>query len=208
MDNLPPTVLLLVLSFGLGHAQQPIPPPNPVTTTTSTAPASSTTQFTPPLASGDYGPGSTSNPDNGPGISRYYFIFIAIFIVIASLGGFLVWWKKRRTQAMRQAYEEQAERRRTWQGTWHSAEASREEGLNEAGEAPPPYIPKTPEEVAVGNGTHVEPAIPLRTLSRELLGMKPPDYSEATVRQLGRHERSSVASVASSSRLYPGTEDM
>jgi hypothetical protein len=58
---------------------------------------------------------------------------------------------------------------------------SREEGLNEQGEAPPPYIPKPAEEreQRENSGAGV-PAVPLQTISREHAGLKPPDYSEAS----------------------------
>ena len=206
-------VLLVFLSFGLGHAQLPIPPPNAATTTTSTAPTSSTSNAMP--STSDDAPGSGSNPGDGTGgISSYYFVFVAIFLCIAGLGGFLIWWRKHRMTTLMQANRELAmardwgDRRRTYQGRWHSAEHSREDGLNERGEAPPPYIPKTPEEEAAENGAHSQPAIPLRTLSRELAGMKPPDYSETTVRRLDRNERSSTASASSSSRHIDSPYDL
>ena len=68
-------------------------------------------------------------------------------------------------------------------------EAAREEGLNELGEAPPPYIKDTRigERIAPVEGTTaeeplVEPAIPLRALSRNEQGrLKPPDY-ESSIR--------------------------
>lgn len=47
-----------------------------------------------------------------------------------------------------------------------------EEGLNEEAEAPPPYVPPPPKESGEG------PAVPMQTLSREHVGLKPPDYSE------------------------------
>jgi hypothetical protein len=49
-----------------------------------------------------------------------------------------------------------------------------EEGLNEHGEAPPPYIPKNALD---GAPDAAGPAIPLQTLRREDAGLaKPPDY--------------------------------
>lgn len=61
---------------------------------------------------------------------------------------------------------------------------SREEGLNEHGEAPPPYVPKRSGEEARGTGEGGQaadggPAVPMQTLSREEAGLKPPDYEEA-----------------------------
>ena len=98
------------------------------------------------------------------------------------------------------AFDPARARRRYWQGRWRSAEVSREEGLNEHGEAPPPYIPK-PDEEHGGDGRHDgEPAVPLQTLSREDAGLKPPDY-EQNVQEVGRNERNSSHSNGSSSRI-------
>lgn len=48
-----------------------------------------------------------------------------------------------------------------------------QEGLDERGEPPPPYVPKEPEGAVVRDG--VERGIPLRDLGGE---SKPPDYQE------------------------------
>ncbi|KAI9694744.1 MAG: hypothetical protein M1822_000360 [Bathelium mastoideum] len=70
---------------------------------------------------------------------------------------------------------------------WSDANARREEGLNERGEAPPVYSPRVETE-----SEHFQPSegrvegeaarglqIPLRTLSREEVpGLKPPEYME------------------------------
>lgn len=84
-------------------------------------------------------------------------------------------------------------RRRYWNGGLRrDPQASREEGLDENGEAPPPYMPKddraTDErengQSVQGQGRPGEPAIPMQTLSREHAGLKPPDY-EQTVQPTG-----------------------
>lgn len=68
-----------------------------------------------------------------------------------------------------------------------------DEGLDESGEAPPPYKPRDEEEGAAttegaetrtsGEIQHTDTegpiSIPMRTLDREDVGLKPPDYSEA-----------------------------
>jgi hypothetical protein len=57
-----------------------------------------------------------------------------------------------------------------------------EEGLNEHGEAPPPYIPKTQMEGLPADGQANGPAIPMQTLRREDVGLaKPPDYSPPVI---------------------------
>ena len=77
---------------------------------------------------------------------------------------------------------------------------SREEGLNEQGEAPPPYVPKRRSEDAQRDGVEDGggPAVPLQTLSREDAGFKPPDYTEAYSEELNRNARHSTASTSSS----------
>lgn len=55
----------------------------------------------------------------------------------------------------------------------------REEGLNERGEAPPPYVPKEPEPAYTGPGGEragLGNDIPLQDLTRS--DQKPPDYDE------------------------------
>ena len=75
-----------------------------------------------------------------------------------------------------------------------SAEMSREDGLNEHGEAPPPYFPKQDNAGPGGSGQDDVP-IPLRTLAREDAALKPPDYADASIRAQGLRS----GSVASSS---------
>ena len=77
---------------------------------------------------------------------------------------------------------------------------SREEGLNEAGEAPPPYLPKRQSEEGRerSEGEANGLAIPLQTLSREDAGLKPPDYTERHVYEADPHARNSSASASSS----------
>lgn len=50
-----------------------------------------------------------------------------------------------------------------------------EEGLNEVGEAPPPYKPDEDEQTNGG------PAVPPPAHTREEAGLKPPDYDEVHV---------------------------
>jgi hypothetical protein len=72
-------------------------------------------------------------------------------------------------------------------GAWRHNQAPaiirREDGLDEQGEAPPPYQSKDEATVAL-SGITQDPAsgltIPLRTLSRESTEqMRPPDYQES-----------------------------
>lgn len=79
--------------------------------------------------------------------------------------------------------------RRWFHGAWRPnqtrAFVRREEGLDEHGEAPPPYQPK--DDVTVAEGPPQDPArllaVPLRTLSRDDVGSgRPPEYRETISR--------------------------
>lgn len=53
-----------------------------------------------------------------------------------------------------------------------------EEGLNEAGEAPPPYVPSlATDEESRNESTQNLLAAPSPTLSRSEAGLKPPEYT-------------------------------
>ena len=160
--------------------------------------------------------GNHNNGANSTGLVNYYFVFLAL--IIAVVGGVVyLFIRKRHRAKLRTRYSQQEaltrdlggarpgggwsnwhperSRGRYWQGRWRSAEASREEGLNEAGEAPPPYVPKRRSEEAQREVT--EPAVPLQTLSRDGAGLKPPDYSEYRSQDLDSQARNSVASGSS-----------
>ena len=105
--------------------------------------------------------------------------------------------------------------RRWMHGAWrHNQTAAfvrREEGLNEHGEAPPPYQPKS--EVTVGQedaGTAQDSAsgltIPLRTLSRDAIeGSRPPEYEERVNREGSSNVRPDTATTRTT---RPGTADL
>ena len=60
-------------------------------------------------------------------------------------------------------------------------QSRREEGLNERGEAPPPYMPKEPEQALFsesGQRGRTGQAVPLQDMVRE--EHKPPDYDEGS----------------------------
>lgn len=159
----------------------------------------------------DTAPGQSNGaPVDASSLVNYYFVFLALFIGIAGVGGFFIYKRRRRAvMAMRNSRENALARdisdfegtRTRWyrQGRWGRSEedVDREEGLNEFGEAPPAYAPKTSEERAREQEHGV--AVPLQTLSRENAGLKPPDYSEAAAQPTERPGRSSIASAASGS---------
>lgn len=143
---------------------------------------------------------------------NYYFVFIAVIVAFLAV---ILWlfWRRRKMQRSRarDSREDALARdvtewapgrgRRRWvNGHWGDAAESREEGLNEAGEAPPPYMPKRETEAAMEEGGDAEPAIPLRVLSREDAALKPPDYTEMSVTTIDTPSRT----TSSGSRAGPG----
>jgi hypothetical protein len=151
-------------------------------------------------------PSDSDDADTGGGhnMSTYYFVFFALLICIAVLCVYFVW--KKRRNALRvysnphgpgynrdvREWDTARHRHRYWNTQHRNEQASREEGLNEDGEAPPPYMPKDDEEtgnagrqvngqLAHGGNTPVpgEPAIPMQTLSRDHAGLKPPGYEQS-----------------------------
>jgi hypothetical protein len=131
----------------------------------------------------------------------YYFVFFALLFCIAILCVYFVLRRRRNALAVRnglrgagyqrdvQEWDTVRYRRRYWNTNFRNAEVTREEGLNEHGEAPPPYVPKNDENTGSAGlpaggyygqeqARPAEPAIPMQTLSRDQAGLKPPDYEQ------------------------------
>ena len=149
----------------------------------------------------DYDPEDTGN---GRNMSVYYFVFFALLVCIAVLCIYFVWRKRRNALMIRPStrgegyhrdvreWDTMRYRRRYWNTGLRNEQPSREEGLNENGEAPPPYMPKEDEEPG-NNGSHAngqcvraegtpvpgEPSIPMQALSRDQAGLKPPGYEQS-----------------------------
>jgi hypothetical protein len=140
------------------------------------------------------------------GVFNYYFLFLALFGLLTAVS---LWWihrrRKRRKEQMRLSGHDALARdmdgwintRRWFHGTRrHNQTAAfirREEGLNEHGEAPPPYQPKNnvPRPHAIGGSQDPVSGlvIPLRTLPRNTDEQgRPPAYRESA----GRGESSTV----------------
>ncbi|KAK4960641.1 hypothetical protein LTR66_006735 [Elasticomyces elasticus] len=134
---------------------------------------------------------------DGPKLVNYYFVFLAILVCLLALVGFLIYRRRNRRISRLRNSEQNALARdlrsaqdqaggRSRGGRSDDEENIRVEGLDERGEAPPPYKPRTDERARDAasreSGSHIrdELAVPLRTLSRENAGFKPPDYSEVT----------------------------
>jgi hypothetical protein len=139
---------------------------------------------------------------------NYYFVFLALFLALLFLGLYGLHRRRKikkarlhnnRQTALARDVDGWAPNGRRWvHGGWASrfdrhnrfgARAlerdSEEEGLDEYGEAPPPYKARTSGERGTQTGTapagsdHAGnmPTVPLRTLSRGAVG-KPPEYEE------------------------------
>ena len=126
------------------------------------------------------GNGDDDDNDSPSGVLNYYFLLIAIFIIIVITAYCCISRRRRRkiTQlrnngqdALAQDLEGWSGNRRWIAGRWRAgaAEPRVEEGLNERGEAPPPYMPRMPEpsHTAVGRASD---GIELRDVR------KPPEY--------------------------------
>lgn len=130
-------------------------------------------------------PSGSSTPDSGFGtMTNYYWVFLAIILCVAAVFGVFLY---RRRMAIRRGMQT-APASEQWgvQGAWHGYSSRRyrndgtmtgidgaEEGLNEDGEAPPPYRPKSdeasgrqPPQVVQTELRHDGPAIELQSVSR------------------------------------------
>ncbi|KAI4211436.1 MAG: hypothetical protein LQ351_005738 [Letrouitia transgressa] len=129
--------------------------------------------------------------DEDRGILNYYFLLLAFFIIILGIA-YLFYVRRQRLKLAQSRLNGQNALARDLErwggGPWGpprfrfprqtARHPRREEGLNERGEAPPPYIPKEPEQALFSeSGHHGNPqAIPLRDMVGEQ--QKPPDYEE------------------------------
>lgn len=165
-------------------------PIDPDTSATSATSSSSTTMppATDPAAVFDSN--NNNNQQSNSGVLDYYFLLLAAVVFIVGL----VWWslvRRNRKKMARSRYHGQSALARDLEGMpgsrrWvtgrfrSSREPAPEEGLDERGQAPPPYMPSPPEAAVHPDATHTEPgagpAIPLQDLSGE--GQKPPNYDE------------------------------
>lgn len=207
MDNLFLTILaFLTLLFAPTMAQND----SPLSTPTDGMPTPSDSAH-----DGDQGPSNTVS------LVNYYFVFLALIVCFAGLAAFFMYKRKKKYGTIMRQSREGAlprdlntwdpirARRRYWQGRWRSAEHSREEGLNEFGEAPPPYVPKSREEEGGqqnGNGANELPAVPMQALSREQAGLKPPDYAETQAQPVSEDTTTSSTTASTTPQEYQRPE--
>ncbi|KAF2096562.1 hypothetical protein NA57DRAFT_78167 [Rhizodiscina lignyota] len=195
-----------------------------LTSTSASNSSSAPLQTDPPRPGfpGDDSPAGTlpEDSEHSSGLLNYYFAFLAVFVILLFLAIWYIHRRKKKLKAMRASGRTNALARdldgwtgsRRWMGgAWRGGigrrdirTEDREEGLNELGEAPPPY--KARDSVIGGDrrsGERTENSltVPLRALDRDGRAvMKPPDYHE-TVRELPE----SQAEAAESSRANPSS---
>lgn len=155
--------------------------PSSPTTTSLHSPAVSTslqspavsTSLPPTFSIPSYTPYGAPKLDHPPSSSvlNYYFLLIAVFIVIIFVVYYSLLRRRRQKQAKNRSGGQSALARdlETWPGA--RRQAARDEGLNERGEAPPPYVPKELEPAVIRGE-----AFELGRGSQE--ERKPPDYHE------------------------------
>ncbi|KAL8764603.1 MAG: hypothetical protein Q9194_006951 [Teloschistes cf. exilis] len=147
-----------------------LPPPGPATGTSIPTPSNANH--------------TNSNYITNNGILNYYFLLLALLIILIAIA-YLVYARRQRTRialSRRNGQRALARDLERWGGPYRAAppptttttrasprSRRREEGLNERGEAPPPYLPKEPEPVYT--------EIPLREMGMGR-DQKPPDYEE------------------------------
>ena len=140
------------------------------------------------LPSSTDGAGYASHNNNRSPETRvlnYYFLLLAVFIIVIALA----WWsvaRQRRKRMVHRRDNQQSvlardlqtwpERRGTGRWRFGGVEPRAEEGVDERGEAPPPYL-KEPDPVHRTDG----PGMELHDLSRG--EAKPPDYDERSARR-------------------------
>ncbi|TID16469.1 hypothetical protein E2P81_ATG11896 [Venturia nashicola] len=218
---------------------QPAPTTFFTVPSTTNATAAATTSAYRPQGS-DNAPNTLQNPNAGnnvpssdqddsddprSGLLNYYFVFLALFICLLVMG---IYFLHKRQRARKQAFRNSGENALArdldgWTGgprRWivgHRREESRntsgsreEEGLNEFGEAPPPYIQatKTPnEQERVEEGSQTQVQIPLNTLSRHESERsatgKPPEYGEVVEEQSSGTMRDGSTASATSNNVAP-----
>ena len=143
---------------------------------------------TPALADDDFTP--PGNEDRDHGVLNYYFLLLAVLVVLILVIWFAILRRQRkkalqyrnsRQDALAQDVQSWGRRyRSSGPGRWRMPgmrEPRPEEGLNDRGEAPPPYMPNEPEIAHTRpNGEAQRQSMELRDIRGE--EMKPPEYRQ------------------------------
>ncbi|KAL8682028.1 MAG: hypothetical protein Q9186_001904 [Xanthomendoza sp. 1 TL-2023] len=191
MATLPPSAAPTLDLYG----QTVLPSPTPIDAfqSFSNDPTETNDIFATPTTFTSSSSPSNNEDQNNKGILNYYFLLLALLLILLGILYLLFARRQRQKIAQRRQNGQRALARdlerwggggpwgpgrfrmpRTTNGTRQPTR--REEGLDERGEAPPPYIPKEPERAFAGDGVVRE--IPLQDLSR--MDHKPPDYDEGS----------------------------
>ncbi|KAL8713265.1 MAG: hypothetical protein Q9225_006809 [Loekoesia sp. 1 TL-2023] len=173
-----------------GHTPTPAPTPIDAFSSFPVNPTPTGAQYhgsTPTDADDD----SSDDPYHDHGILNYYFLLLALLIIIIGII-YLAYARRQRQKVLRSRQNGQRALARDLErwgggGPWGPGrfrlprtsprQPRREEGLDERGEAPPPYAPKEPEPAYTGpnrSGSAAGHDIPLQDMTRS--DQKPPDY--------------------------------
>ncbi|KAL8713779.1 MAG: hypothetical protein Q9220_002306 [cf. Caloplaca sp. 1 TL-2023] len=196
-----------------GHTIAPAPTPiGAFSTFPLTDPIAAATSSPPPGSSATSPARGTTNEDNNNGILNYYFLLLALLVILIGLG-YLIFARRQRlkvAQARTNGQRALARDLERWGGggPWGPGRlrmprssprqssqqqqriSRRVEGLDERGEAPPPYLPKEPEPAYTNGGQGNE--IPLQDMGR--MDHKPPDYDEGPS-SANPHERADMGPI-------------
>lgn len=185
-------------------------------TTTSTSNTSSDDPLTRAIIPSPFPPGQrvpsapTLQEERENSLLNVYFLLLALVVIVFAAGWWVVMKRKKEKKARSQNRGQNALARDLqdwsrqnrwgysgWRGMRSTSRHSAEEGLDERGEAPPPYKPPTPATGAQGTTNHDAHsgghgsareesfpgadtlAIPLRTLAPRSRDADPPEYEES-----------------------------
>lgn len=174
------------------------PTPTPTFDNPDMLNSGTTTPTTIPLPPGHGGPSSLDgSDDSGSDVLNYFFLLLVVFAIF--IAGWCCVLRRRRRKVARvgengrlpvsRDFESWAAARSWVNPPWRRSEP-RVEGLDERGEAPPPYLPERPAATHAALGTRsTECPIPLQDMH------KPPDYEEG------------VASSPPGQRTEPGPRE-
>lgn len=118
----------------------------------------------------------SSDTPSASGLINYYFLLLAVLVVVVLVGYYFYARRRRRKIAQLRTRGQSALARdlEGWpgwhRGRWAGGDRERLEGLNERGEAPPPYMPRIPQEAIIREDVAI--GVPLQNLGEN----KPPDY--------------------------------
>ncbi|KAL8848075.1 MAG: hypothetical protein Q9221_006877 [Calogaya cf. arnoldii] len=154
---------------------------------------------------------SEEDHSNDDSILNYYFLLLALILIMFGILYLTFARRQRQRRALHRQNSQRALARdlERWGGGGplgpgrfrlprnnNGVRPSRpqtEEGLNESGEAPPPYVPEEPKPAYVRGALGVGNSIPLHDLST--MDHKPPDYGEGPSSRYDAREHAGTGPV-------------